>query len=74
MKSNVIFGFLMAAVIFLGTISLAEAHPHATIDLMESHSHDTNDENFQEEFILHDFEHVIFSVYNFIKNILFGSN
>ena len=45
----------MTVVIVLGTISVAEAHPHATIELMEFHSHDPNDENFQEEFILHDF-------------------
>ena len=63
---------LATAIIVLSQFSLAEGHPHSTIDLMESHSHDPNDENFQEEFILHDFEHVIFSVYNFIKNLLFG--
>ena len=71
MKSLVLFGILMA-VIVLGTISIAEAHPHATVDLMESHSHDPNNENFQEEFILHDFEHVIMSAFNLIKNFLFG--
>jgi len=72
MKTFVIFGILMAFVIILGTISIAEAHPHATIDLMESHSHDPHDENFQENFIVHAFEDVIFSAFNFIKNILFG--
>jgi len=72
MKSFVIFGILVAIVIALGTISIAEAHPHATIDLMESHSHDLHDENFQENFILHTFKDVIFSAFNFIKNILFG--
>ena len=72
MKYFVIFGILMAFVIVLGSISIAEAHPHATIDLMESHSHDSHDENFQENFILHTFEDVIISVFNFIKNILFG--
>ena len=72
MKTFVIFGILMAFVIVLGTISIAEAHPHATIDLMESHSHDPHDENFQENFILHTFKDVIISVFNFIKNILFG--
>ena len=72
MKTFVIFGILMAFVIVLGTISIAEAHPHATIDLMESHSHDPHDESFQENFILHTFEDVIISVFNFIKNILFG--
>jgi len=72
MKSFVIFGILIAFVIVLGSISMAEAHPHATIDLMESHSHDVHDENFQENFILHTFEDVIISVFDFIKNILFG--
>jgi len=72
MKSLVIFGILMAFVIVLGTISMAEAHPHATIDLMESHSHDPHDENFQENFILHTFQDVIVSVFDFFKNILFG--
>ncbi|GFN40460.1 MAG: conserved hypothetical exported protein [Marine Group I thaumarchaeote] len=72
MRSLVIFGILIAFVIVLGTISIAEAHPHATIDLMESHSHDPHDENFQENFILHTFEDVIVSVFDFFKNILFG--
>ena len=72
MKTFVIFAILMAFVIVLGTFSMAEAHPHATIDLMESHSHDPHDENFQENFILHTFKDVIISVFNFIKNILFG--
>ena len=72
MKSLVIFGILMAFVIVLGSISMAEAHPHATIDLMESHSHDVHDKNFQENFILHTFQDVIFSVFDFFKNILFG--
>ena len=72
MKSFVIFGILMALVIVLGTISMVEAHPHATIDLMESHSHDVHDENFQENFIVHTFKDVIVSVFDFIKSILFG--
>ena len=72
MKSLVIFGILMAFVIVLGSISMAEAHPHATIDLIESHSHDVHDENFQKNFILHTFQDVIISIFDFIKNILFG--
>jgi len=72
MKSFVIFGILMALVFVLGSISMAEAHPHVTIDLMESHSHEPHDENFQENFILHTFEDVIISVFDFIKNMLFG--
>jgi len=72
MKTLVIFGILMAFVIVLGTISITEAHPHATIDLMESHSHDLHDENFQENFIVHTFKDVIFSVFDFVRTILFG--
>ena len=72
MKSVVVLGVLIATVIALGTVSIAEAHPHATGDLMESHSHDLHDDNFQEDFIVHTFEDVIFSVFNFINNILFG--
>ena len=62
----------MATVFVLGTISMVDAHPHATMDLMESHSHDIHDENFQENFILHTFEDVILSTIDFIKNFLFG--
>jgi len=74
MKSLTIFGVLMAIVFVIGTVSMAEAHPHATEDLIESHSHDVHDNNFQEDFIIHTFEDVIFSAFNFFKNILFGSS
>ena len=70
MKSFVIFGILMAFVIVLGSISMAEAHPHATIDLMESHSHDPHDENFQENIILHTFEDVMFSAYSVFEKMI----
>ena len=43
-----------------------------SIDLMESHSHDVNDEKFQEEFTLHEFEHVIISTFDWFKSVLFG--
>jgi len=62
----------MLVVFSLTVVPIAEAHPHATVDLMESHSHDVNDENFQKEFILHDFEHVITSVFDWFNKILFG--
>ena len=71
MKSSLLFGILIGMVIILGTFSLVEVHPHASMDIMKSHSHDPNVANFQEEFILHDFEHVILSTLNFIKDILF---
>ena len=72
MKSLAILGILIAFVIFLGIISIAEAHPHAAIDLIESHSHDPHNENFEENFIVHTFEDVIVSVFDFFKNVLFG--
>jgi len=53
-------------------LPLADAHPHATIDLMESHSHDINDDNYQEEFIFHDFEHVVISTLEWFKSIFLG--
>ncbi|KFM18834.1 hypothetical protein AAA799P11_00955 [Marine Group I thaumarchaeote SCGC AAA799-P11] len=64
--------FLLLTVASMGYVSAAHAHPHATPELMQSHSHDPNDANFQEEFILHDFEHVIISTFEWLKNILFG--
>ncbi len=56
----------------MGMVSTVDAHPHATIDLMESHSHDIGDEGFQENFLVHTFENVIFSVVDFFNNILFS--
>jgi len=64
------FGILIAFIFVIGMASTAEAHPHATINLMESHSHDIHDEVFQENFIVHTFEEVIFSVFNFIHSYL----
>jgi hypothetical protein len=64
------FGILIAFVFVIGMASTADAHPHATIDLMELHSHDMHDEVFQENFIVHTFEEVIFSVFSFINTHL----
>jgi len=72
MKSLVILGILTLIVSISGAIPTVEAHPHATIDLMESHSHDVHDDDFQEDFIVHSFEQVIISTYDFIIRILFG--
>jgi len=70
MKYLLVFVILMGLVFIIESISIAEAHPHVTIDLMESHSHNITDENFQEEFILHDFEHVIISIFDFFNSFL----
>jgi hypothetical protein len=72
MKSLDMLGILTLIVSIFGVIPMVEAHPHATIDLMESHSHDVLDDNFQEDFIVHSFEHVLISTYDFIISILFG--
>jgi len=70
-KSLAAFVILIVVVTVLGTASIAEAHPHSTIDLMESHSHDPNNENFHEDFVLHTIQEVIISTIEFFKNILF---
>jgi hypothetical protein len=67
MKYFIFFGILIAFIFVIGIASTADAHSHATIDLMESHSHDMHDEVFQENFIVHTFEEVIFSVFSFIN-------
>ena len=72
MKSLVILGILMSIMLIPSIVSTVEAHPHATRELMESHSHDIDDENFQKEFILHDFEHVIISIFDWFDKILLG--
>ena len=72
MKFLAMLGILTLIVSIFGVIPMVEAHPHATIDLMASHSHDVLDDNFQEDFILHSFEHVLISTYDFIVSILFG--
>lgn len=61
---------MIVFIFVIGMASTADAHPHATVDLMESHSHDVDDEVFQEDFIVHTFEEVIFSVFSFIKSHL----
>ena len=72
MKHFMIFGILIVSVFVMGLVSTVDAHPHGTIDLMESHSHDIHDEKFQESFLIHTFEEVLFSMVNFINNILLG--
>lgn len=64
MKSFTFFGILIVFVFVLGMISTADAHPHATIDLMGSHSHD---KGFEENFLVHTFTDVIFSIFDFLN-------
>ncbi|KER06888.1 hypothetical protein AAA799E16_00404 [Marine Group I thaumarchaeote SCGC AAA799-E16] len=70
MNYFIVFGFLMVFVFTIGIISTAEAHPHATIDLMESHSHVFADEKFHDNFIIHTFDQVIFSITDFFNRFL----
>ncbi|HXV66045.1 MAG TPA: hypothetical protein VD731_02285 [Nitrosopumilaceae archaeon] len=72
LRTTFTLGFLVALVIITSSFSMVDAHPHATPDLMESHSHDPESENFHEEFILHSFEHVIISTWEFFRTLIFG--
>ncbi len=65
MKSITFFGILIVFVFVLGIISTVDAHPHITIDLMESHYHD---KEFQENFLVHTFTDVIFSIFDFFNS------
>lgn len=66
---NIFFGILFVIVFSFGIISLAYAHPHATIDLMDSHSHDNG---MEENFLIHTFEQVVFSIVDFVNGIFVG--
>jgi len=70
MKYLFFFVIFMVSIFAMGIISTAEAHPH-TVELMESHSHILADENFHENFLIHTFDQVIFSVTDFFNSILF---
>ena len=69
MKNLIIFSVLAFFVMFTGTISLVEAHPHATIDLTNSHSHVLLDEKYHDNFILHTFDKVIISAIEFVNSL-----
>ena len=60
----------MVFVFSLGIISTAEAHPHATPELMDSHSHVFADENFHDNFLIHTFDQVLFSITDFFTSLL----
>ena len=68
MKNLVLVAILTVGIFSLGFTSIAEAHPHATIDLMDTHSHDLYT---SEDFVIHTFEHVVLFVGQ-IHNIIFG--
>ena len=60
----------MGFVFSVGMVSSVDAHPHATIDLMESHSHVLADEKFHDNFIIHTFDQIVFSITDFFNNLL----
>jgi len=55
----------------IGIISFAEAHQHATVELTSSHSHILADEKFHDNFLIHTFDQVIFSVIDFFNDLFF---
>lgn len=68
MKNLVLFAILTVGIFSLGFTSVAEAHPHTTIDLMNTHSHDIY---ASEDFVIHTFEHVVLFIEQ-IQNIFFS--
>lgn len=62
---------LLLAVTSIGFVSTAYAHPHATIDLTDSHSHILVDEKFHDNFWIHTFDQVVFSVTDFFNSLFF---
>jgi len=60
---------LLLAVTSIGFVSTADAHPHATIELTDSHSHILADEKFHDNFWIHTFDQVIFSVTDFFNSL-----
>lgn len=70
LKSLTMFGILIVFIFAMGIVSSAEAHPHATIELMDSHSHEIGDKGLQENFLIHTFEQVVFSIVDFVNSIL----
>ena len=68
LKNFVLLAILFVGIFSIGLISIAEAHPHSTIDLMDTHSHDLYT---AEDFVIHTFEQVILLV-NQLQNIIFN--
>jgi hypothetical protein len=68
LKNLILVAILTVGLFSLGLTSLAEAHPHITIDLMNAHSHEVYT---SEDFIIHTFENVALFVAQ-IQNIIFG--
>jgi len=60
MLSNLPFlAILLVGVFSIGLISMAEAHPHISLEVMNTHSHEVMS---SQDFIVHTFEQVILFV------------
>lgn len=70
MKSLIVI-FLLLVIVNVGFVSTVDAHPHATIELTDSHSHILADEKFHDNFWIHTFDQVVFSVTDFFNNLFF---
>ena len=68
LKNFVLLAILFVGIFSIGLISIAEAHPHGTIDLMDTHSHDLYT---TEDFVVHTFEQVVLFVGQ-IQILIFG--
>jgi len=68
LKNLVLFTILSIGIFSIGLISMAEAHPHTTVELMNTHSHDLYT---AEDFAIHTFEKVVLFVAQ-IQNLIFG--
>ncbi|AJM92593.1 MAG: hypothetical protein IS860_05015 [Nitrosopumilus sp.] len=68
MKHVIIF-VIVSILLIPGIISIVEAHPHATVELTDSHSHILADEKFHDDFWIHTFDQVIFSMTDFFNSL-----
>ena len=60
MLSNLPFlAILFVGVFSIGLISMAEAHPHISLEVMNTHSHEVTS---SQDFVIHTFEQVILFV------------
>jgi len=59
MLKNLPFAAISLGVFSIGLISMAEAHPHVSLEMMNTHSHEVMS---NQDFLVHTFEQVILFV------------
>ena len=59
MLKNLPFAAISLGVFSIGLISMAEAHPHASLEVINTHSHEVMS---SQDFVVHTFEQVILFV------------